>query len=184
MFERFSGSARAAVIETQEQARLLGSSDITADHLLLGVLGSGDNPAVRVLNRLGIDRGAVARRAQELGGADAQALEAIGVDLEAVRERAEASFGPGALDQPRRRRGGLLKSRNGGHIPFTAAAKEALTQSLREALALGDKTIGPEHLLLGLLAGNNGTAAYTLRGLGADPAQVRSELLRELGPAA
>jgi ATP-dependent Clp protease ATP-binding subunit ClpA len=183
MFERFSESARTVVIEAQEQARLLGDSEITADHLLLGVLASGDNPAVRVLNRLGIDGGAVARRAQGLGSVDAQALEAIGVDLDAVRERAEASFGPGALDQPRQARG-LFKGRGGGHIPFTSPAKDALTQSLRETLALGAKTIGPEHLLLGLLAGNNGTAAHTLRGLGADPAQVRAELLLDLGRAA
>ena len=183
MFERFSGTGRAVVTEAQEQARLLGDSEITADHLLLAVLRGGDNPAVRVLNRLGIDRDAVARRTQALGGADAQALEAIGVDLDAVRERAEASFGPGALDQPLRRRG-LLKSRSGGHIPFTASAKGVLTQSLREALALGDKAIGPEHLLLGLLAGNNGTVGHTLRGLGSDPDRVRAELLRELGPAA
>jgi hypothetical protein len=39
---------------------------------------------------------------------DPQALEAIGIDLEEVRRRAEQSFGPGALDRTRaarRRRG-------------------------------------------------------------------------------
>lgn len=183
MFEHFSGTARAVVIEAQEQARTLGDSEVTADHLLLGVLASGDNPAVRVLHRLGIDAAAVARHAQGLGGADAQALEAIGINLGAIRERAEASFGSGALDQPRRGPG-LFKGRRGGHIPFTSSAKDALTQSLRETLALGAKSIGPEHLLLGMLAGNNGTAAITLRGLGADPARVRAELLRDLGSAA
>lgn len=182
MFERFSPTARAAVIEAQEQARILGDTVITADHVLLGVLGTGDNAAVRVLTRHGIEQDAVASRAQRLGLADNQALAAIGVDLEAVRDRAEASFGPGALDRPRRRRG--LLNRRGGHIPFDTPAKDALTQSLREALALEDKTIGVEHLLLALLARDTAVAARTVSALGADPGRVRSELLRELGRSA
>ncbi|MCC9196721.1 Clp protease N-terminal domain-containing protein [Arthrobacter sp. zg-Y820] len=184
MFERFSPAARAAVIGAQEQARQLGDHEITADHLLLGILDGGDNPAARALHRLGIGHDAVAQRAQGLGAADAQALEAIGVDLEAIRTSAEASFGPGALDQPRHRRSGLLGRRSGGHIPFTASAKAVLEQSLRQAIALGDKVIGAEHLLLGMVAGDNDQAARTLRALGAEPARVRSEVLRELGRAA
>ena len=123
----------------------------------------------------------MARRAQGLGTADAQALEAIGVDLEAVRTSAEASFGPGALDPPPRRRLGLLGRRGGGHIPFTASAKGALEQSLRQAIALGDKTIGTEHILLGLISRDTDMAALTLKALGADPARVRSEVLLERG---
>lgn len=184
MFERFTPGARAAVIEAQEQARMLGAREITADHLLLGVLGSGDNSAVRVLHRLGIDRESVAQRAQGLGTADAQALEAIGVDLEAIRARVEAGFGAGALDRPPRRRPGFLSRRRGGHIPFVASAKETLVQSLNQAIALADKEIGPEHILLGLVAEETGTAARTLASLGADPARIRSAVLKELGKAA
>ncbi|WAP50431.1 hypothetical protein OL239_10150 [Arthrobacter sp. ATA002] len=184
MFERFTQNARAVVIGAQEQARLLGDTEIGADHMLLGVLASGDNAAVRVLHRLGIEREAIAGRARGLGTADAEALENIGVDLEAVRSRAEASFGPGALDRPERRRQGFLGRRGGGAVPFTAAAKEALVESLKQSRALGRKDIRVEHLLLGLIAQDSSAAARTLRVLGTDPGLVREELLRDLGRSA
>jgi ATP-dependent Clp protease ATP-binding subunit ClpA len=49
-----------------------------------------------------------------------------------------------------------------GHIPFTPRAKKALELSLREALARNDQHIGPEHLLLGILAEGGGVAARIL----------------------
>lgn len=184
MFERFTQDARAVVIEAQEQARALGSREITAEHLLLGILAGRDNPATRALHQFGIEHDAVAQRAQGLGTADTQALEAIGVDLDAIRERVEASFGPGALDRPARRRSRFPGRRGGGHIPFTSSAKGALEHSLRQAIALNDKTITTEHILLGLMAETSGLAARTLSSLGADPAQVRAAVLRERGKAA
>ena len=38
-----------------------------------------------------------------------------------------------------------------GQIPFTPQAKKALELSIREALSLGHRYIGTEHLLLGLV---------------------------------
>jgi ATP-dependent Clp protease ATP-binding subunit ClpC len=49
-----------------------------------------------------------------------------------------------------------------GHIPFTPRAKKVLELSLREALNRKDEHIGPEHLLLGLLAEGEGVAAQIL----------------------
>ena len=184
MFERFTQDARAVVIEAQEQARALGSREVTAEHLLLGILAGRDNPATRALHQLGIEREAVEQRTQGLGSADAQALEAIGVDLDAIRERVEASFGPGALDRTPRRHSRFPGRRSAGHIPFTSSAKNALEQALRQAIALNDKTITAEHILLGLMAEDSGLAARTLASLGADPAQVRAAVLRERGKAA
>jgi plasmid stability protein len=52
---RFTGTARATVVDAQEEARALGCDHIGTDHLLLGVLGRGDEvPAVRALGGLGI----------------------------------------------------------------------------------------------------------------------------------
>ncbi|WP_104103577.1 Clp protease N-terminal domain-containing protein [Arthrobacter sp. 08Y14] len=184
MFERFTQDARTIVIEAQEQARKLEAREITADHLLLGILAGGDNPAARVLHQLGIESDAVAQRIQGLGAADAQALEAIGVDLYAVRKRVEASFGAGALDRPQRRRFRFPGRSSAGHIPFTASAKGALEHSLRQAIALNDKAITVEHILLGLIAEDSGLAARTIASLGVDPAQVRAAVLRERGKAA
>jgi hypothetical protein len=49
-----------------------------------------------------------------------------------------------------------------GQIPFTPRAKKVLELSLREALKEGHNYIGPEHILLGLVAEGEGIAARIL----------------------
>lgn len=63
-------------------------------------------------------------------------------------------------------------------------AKRALEQSLRQALARKHRSIGVEHLLLGLLADERGTAAFVLQRVGASPQAVRDRLVGELKRAA
>lgn len=67
-----------------------------------------------------------------------------------------------------------------GQIPFTKRAKQALEQSLRESLNLGQPYIGTEHLLLGLTAEQDGSAVEILHNYGVSTEQVRSEVLRLL----
>ncbi|MEV4927040.1 Clp protease N-terminal domain-containing protein [Streptomyces roseoverticillatus] len=130
-----------------------------------------------------------------LGTGDAEALRAFGIDLEAVRARAEDTFGPGALDRPgppeERRRilpfGGRRRGDEPGrkgHIPFTPRAKKALERSLREALARKERHIGAEHVLLGILDPDDKVTAGVLRKLGTDTATVRNGILQELPRAA
>jgi ATP-dependent Clp protease ATP-binding subunit ClpA len=63
-------------------------------------------------------------------------------------------------------------------------AKRALERAQREALALGDRDIGVEHVLLGLLDPQSNTAVELLRHLDTDPQVVRSRILADLGKAA
>ena len=86
-----------------------------------------------------------------------------GLTVEAVREDVEARSGRGA-------------SPDSGQIPFTPAAKEALEQALREALALGHNVIGTEHLLLGLVRVDD-VAASILRGRGLAPDAVHATVV-------
>lgn len=165
MFERFTPDARAAVVATQQQARTHGQTEILAQHLLLGVLEAGGVGA-RVLRRLGVQPEAVVADVAALRKTDADALSSIGVDLEEVRRRAEAAFGPGALDRPTRRRRGWRSRLLGGHIPFTGEAKKALENSLRAAQSLQHTYIGTEHIVLGLVADAHGPVAGTLARLG------------------
>jgi ATP-dependent Clp protease ATP-binding subunit ClpA len=165
MFERFTPDARAAVVATQQQARTHGHNEILAQHLLLGVLEVGGVGA-RVLRRLGVKPEAVVADVAALGRTDADALGSIGVDLDEVRRRAEAAFGPGALDHPHRRRRGLRSRLLGEHIPFAGEAKKALEDSLRAAQSLRHSYIGTEHIVLGLLADVHGPVAGTLARLG------------------
>jgi ATP-dependent Clp protease ATP-binding subunit ClpC len=70
-----------------------------------------------------------------------------------------------------------------GYLPYEREAKMALDLSRREALQLGHHQIGPEHLLLGLIRASDSTAAGLLSQLGADPAQVRSQVTLLLNAA-
>ena len=52
---RFGAEARQAVVEAQAEARALGHGHLGTEHLLLGILRSGDGPAVRSLGAVGLD---------------------------------------------------------------------------------------------------------------------------------
>ncbi len=60
-------------------------------------------------------------------------------------------------------------------------AKKVLELSLREALSLGEQSVGTEHILLGLVRENEGVASRILLvEFNADAEKVRSEVLRFL----
>jgi len=117
---------------------------------------------------------------------DAAALEAIGIDLEEVRRRAEAAFGPGALDRRtgrRQRRRGRCIGPLGGGIPFTPRAKKCLELGLRQGTRLGHKYIGTEHILLGILREGQGLALELLRDQGVSSDGLQAAVMEELAQA-
>ena len=185
MFERFTQSARGAVISAQEHARTFHHPEVGAEHLLLGTLTDDDDCAARALRRLGIDQATVSAEVASLGPSDglgpkdAEALSSIGIDLDQVRRSAEETFGAGALGRPRRQRRGLFGHRGAGrHVPFAREARSALELSLRTALARGDNYIGTEHLLLGLLATEPSSALTVLQRI--DPSVNRDAVTAAL----
>lgn len=184
MFERFTQSARDVVLESRVHARRLGHDEVRAEHLLLAVL-SGRSEGSEVLHEMGVQRDDLVGEVQAFGGADAAALQSLGVDLDAVRSQLEAAFGPGALSpRPAVRRRGILRRRRGpeerDHLRFNPGAKRGLEQSLRQALALKHKEIRADHVLLGLLADDADPAASALQRLGVSPAAVRERLTERL----
>jgi ATP-dependent Clp protease ATP-binding subunit ClpC len=100
-------------------------------------------------------------------GVAANALESLGISLETVRGEVEETIGHG-------------QSAPTGHIPFTPRAKKVLELALREAMQLGHKHIGPEHLLLGLVREGEGVAARVLQKLGLDLKRVREQVIQVL----
>lgn len=199
MFERFTHAAREVVVRGQQEARGFGHSWLGTEHLLLGVLAQPDAPGVRPLIELGVTLDTARAALGEvvgrggLGASDADALRTLGIDLDEVRHRVEATFGPGALDDPPRRRArhrlrwrrGRCESDYGsGYLPLMPRAKRALERALREGLDLGDRHIGVEHVLLGLLDPKGNMAVELLRHLGVDPQVVRARVLQGRGKAA
>jgi ATP-dependent Clp protease ATP-binding subunit ClpA len=178
MFERFTHQARQAVVLAQGAALELRHAYLGTEHLLLGLAREPDGLAGRILLTFGASDEAVLGDVRDIIGegppsvlsaADEAALEEIGVDVEAIRQRIEAQFGVGALDRPRTTRGRFGRRRCqstvpyvGGRLPMTPRAKKALELSLREALALRNGAIGTEHVLLGLSREGQGVAAMIL----------------------
>jgi ATP-dependent Clp protease ATP-binding subunit ClpC len=142
MFERFTDRARRVVVLAQEEARMLNHGYIGTEHLLLGLIHEGE-------------------------GVAAKALQALGIDLDAVRQEVKEVIGRG--EQP-----------PSGHIPFTPRAKKVLELSLRESTQLGHNYIGTEHILLGLVREGEGVAAEVLVKLGADLSRVRQQVIQLL----
>jgi ATP-dependent Clp protease ATP-binding subunit ClpA len=106
MFERFTDTARHVVAQAQDDARGLGHGYIGCEHLLLAAAAAGE-PASAVLRDQGVTPDRVkaeilraagrGQPAAPAGGLDADALASIGIDLDVVRARIEAAFGPDAL---------------------------------------------------------------------------------------
>ncbi|GII53027.1 Clp protease [Planotetraspora thailandica] len=186
MFERFTDEARQTVKLAMENARRLRHDRIGTEHLLLGLLEQPGTVSARLLNGHGLDHGRASAAIVQAVGAppagdlDADALESIGIDLSAVREKIEAAFGPGALDRsPSRDHRGILVS--GRSIPFGPRAKKVLELSLREALALKSRDIRDGHILLGLIREGEGLGARILADTGVDLAALGTEVRAEIG---
>jgi ATP-dependent Clp protease ATP-binding subunit ClpC len=64
-----------------------------------------------------------------------------------------------------------------GEIPFSPRAKKVLELSVEEARLLGQNYIGTEHLLLGLMKGDNGSAAQVMKSFGISLSMIRKETI-------
>ena len=151
MFERFTTEARNVVAGAQDEAGALRNPFIGPDHLLLSMV-TRDSIGGGLLQSRGLDAITVRDRLRDGDGPDnrldSEALATLGIDLDAVRQVAEAQFGPGALAPNAR-------PMPHGHIPFSPAAKKVLELAVREATAGNSSSINSGHLLLGLLAGGS-----------------------------
>ncbi|MEU6641206.1 Clp protease N-terminal domain-containing protein [Saccharomonospora sp. NPDC046836] len=175
MFERFTKDARVAVEEAGREAGELRSAEVDTLHLLVAVTRRPDGGAARVLNTLDIalddvrEQVQLTRRRGGLSERDAEALDGLGIDVDAIVASVEREHGQGALA------GGWR--RVGGHVPFGTGPRRVLEKCVGEVIMLGDRHIGGEHILLAL-AVVPGPAADVLAGLGVTPEVLRQALRR------
>jgi len=90
-------------------------------------------------------------------------LDALDIELDDLRAELTATMHVTKADSPPPQ----------GPLPFTPAARRALERTASEALILGHNYVGCEHLLLGLLAADDGLAGQVLRRMGADLRSTR-----------
>ena len=188
MFDRFTSGARTVVELAQAEAQAMGHRHIGTEHLLLGLLGEEHGIAAGALRAAGVTATAVRDDIQRLvtdpllSGPDAEALHAIGIDVERVRASVERSFGPGALE--RAVNGGCRPGASRWHIPFSRRAKKVMELSLREALRLRHDYIGTEHILLAVLREGEGLAAQILAESAVRADDLRHSVLAAVGKVA
>lgn len=164
IFNRFAKEVRTCVEAAVEEARALGHDSIGDEDLLLGILRAGEGSAARALYSLGVTLDLTRRELERMAS---DALSSVGISLEDIRQEAGDAFD--------------MRIPEGRRIPFSPRAKKALEQALRAAMRLRKKRIGTEHVLLGILDNEDGTAVRMLNRMGVSPEALEERMfeLRE-----
>ena len=102
------------------------------------------------------------------------ALTNLGVDPQRLAAMVEQIVKPGAAPS----------GQTEPELPYTSRAKKVLECTLAAGHDLHHSYVGPEHLLIGLLAEGQGIAAQLLADQGLTTERATEEIVRLLGPAA
>jgi len=151
MFERFVRDAHYAALEATSVAAGLGSDSVEAEHLLIS-LAAGNSSAGHALREAGLDapelRDAIQRDFERV--LRTAGIDASGVDLSANCRRTKPRWG--------------------------ASAKQGLQRAHADAKQRGDRKVGCEHVLRGLLAAEHGTVPRILAAEGIDRDELTGRL--------
>src|SRR3989441_5918462 len=143
--QNFTPRAQQVLALARKEADRFNHNYVGTEHLLLGLIKLGQGVAVN-------------------------ALQKMGLDLEAVRMEVEKQIGTGP------------ETKMVGNIPYTPRVKKVLALAQKEAKQLNHNYVGTEHILLGLLREGEGQAARILKALDVDIEKCRNEILKELDP--
>ena len=177
MFERFTTAARDVTVRAQTESRSLGSPAIGTEHLLLALTDDAADLGAPALASMGITRAEVLAGIAEVdtpdvfSQQDADALRAVGIDVDAVLERISQTFGQDALERARRAGAGSRR----GHRSFGKDAKEALRCALQEGVRQRTRQLDDGAILVGVVEAE-GTATRILASHGVGLADVRQAL--------
>jgi ATP-dependent Clp protease ATP-binding subunit ClpA len=142
----FSHRARHAIELAFGEARRLKHDLIGTEHLLLGIIGQPESTGARALAALGID------------------IDQVQIDLRTP------SVQPQSLKQHAPTEG------FSGWSAFTESARRAVELAGQRATALGQRRLGSEHLLAGIVADGTTKAAAALVAAGASLERISREL--------
>jgi ATP-dependent Clp protease ATP-binding subunit ClpC len=158
-FIRVTDRSRKSVEAAWEEARMLGHDSVGDEDLLLGILRVDEGIGAAALSSLGVTL-EEAREASE--GMLSDALASIGVSLEEIRREAGDAF--------------EMRIHPGRRLPLSPRGKKVLVGARKEMRRLGDDYLGTEHVLLGILGNEDGTAVRMLAGMNVSPETVEDRL--------
>jgi hypothetical protein len=165
VIERLTDHARRVLDLAEEEASRFRHRYVGPEHVLLGILREGASGAAELLRARGMELEAAQAglgRLAEQGVvaspalSDAELLSMLGIDLDAVRQRTQRTFGSQAVARATRE-ATRARRRGVGRVAWTPLcgppflAKRVVGLAHRQAGAFGSVGIGPELLLLGVL---------------------------------
>lgn len=151
MYERFTDRARLAMQLANQGARSFNHEYVGTEHILLGLVEEGRGVACNVLMLFAIDEEKV---------------------RDEVVKIVQLGRRPGILSR-------LIFKKS--ILPKSPGGKEVIMNAIDEAEKLKHDYVGTEHLLLGLLRVQEGTAAQILNRLGLRLEIARERILQLLG---
>lgn len=143
---KFSERAREALETAQGVVRRSGGSQLSTEHLLLGVLSLPGGVVEQIFGLLGINKGAAMARANQFA-------------------ETQGAYG-----------GGAAAAAPSEMLYMTPRAKAALDIAVQEAQKMGDQFVGTEHLLLGVFLEGEGPGSAILKDLGMTEEGLRRAL--------
>ncbi len=170
MYGGLTDRACRVLLEMRSEAFLLDHDHTGTEHLLIAIAEVNDEVAVPILRRFGVTAERIRREVQTLitPGIDLASewttivLRAPGPDEEVVEEQTA----PDSVATPRE---------------FTPRLTKCLMRLAPfEARELGDRYVGPAHLLLAVLREGNGVAVQALQNLGVDTAELMRALYEKI----
>jgi hypothetical protein len=151
-FSRFTLRARNVLAAAEDLAQAADVAVLGPEHLAAGLLAEPDGIAARTIAALGVSGG--------------QLRSAFGLPDDVATGNVPSGEPAGGSPAAAR-------------VPLGAGATAALRGALQSALDLGHNYIGTEHILLGLVDGEDATAA-TLAGLGVTRPAVQQQITAAL----
>jgi ATP-dependent Clp protease ATP-binding subunit ClpC len=161
MFNRFTDKSRRCVQAAWEEARMLGHDSVGDEDLLLGILRAEEGLAAEALSSLGVTLERARDESEEMFS---NALSSIGISLEEIRQEAGDAF--------------EMRIPPGRRLPLSPRAKKVLVRARKEMRRLGDNHLGTEHVLLGILHNEDGTAVRLLAGMDVSPEALEDRLYK------
>lgn len=148
VFERFTERAIKAIVFSQREAKALGSELVYTQHLLLGLIAEEDRSSDGFL--------------------------ASGITVEKAREVVRSIWHRNSsISGAVRGRGGDDGDKaSATQVPFSINAKRVFEAAVEYSKSLGHKFVAPEHITVGLVKVDDGSASRVLYRLGTNANQL------------